>query len=156
MQKRKPRRVVSPLMLLAGKQAIGNDADRILFPFAVHLEEVAKGHGYGQSIRVLTMFAAATYDAGLFYGHKSLLALADKAGDDWIVAGETTQQRGITDRIVMTADSLKAMRALFCALLELMPSMELAAWTSFMGNAQRRWDKFAASQQSVFRYAAAA
>ncbi|WP_133678577.1 hypothetical protein [Paludibacterium purpuratum] len=151
--KRTARPARNPLLMIAGKQRIGrDDADRLLFPLAAHLYEVAAGQGYAISIRVVTLFAAAAYDAALYYKHDALKQIADKAGDMWIAGAQRCADHGIADRVVLTGDELRAARLLVRALNDLLPGMEVAAWRAFVDNARRRWAQYATD--SVFAWAA--
>ena len=150
--KRKERPIRNPLHLLAGKQPIGPDSERMLFPYQLHLQEVALGHGYGTSVRLVTYLLSASYDASLFYRLPQLEKLANEAGDAWIQAGERCQAKGITERVICTGDELETIRKCLRALVHMMPTFELGAWTSFIENAARRWAKFAGGETSAFRH----
>lgn len=145
--KRKPKPVGNPLRLIAAKTPIGErDTDQLLFPFSAHLYEVAMGHGYGESIRCITLQLAAAYDAGRFYRHPGLERTAERAGDMFVAAGERCRAQGMTDRVVLNADELTAVRRLLCALYALLPSMEIGAWGAMLKSASDRWQQAVAAR----------
>jgi hypothetical protein len=143
--KRIPRAARNPMLMIAGKQRVGAaDADTQLLPFLAHLHEVAQGYGHGATTRIVTRYCSAAYDAALYYNHPGLKRAAESAGDGWIEAAERCRRNGINDRVVINGDELRMLRQLACALLELVPGMEVAAWAAFVGNADERWAKYAA------------
>lgn len=147
--KRTPRAVRNPLLLIAGKQPIGQkDADRLLFPFLAHLYEVKQGHGEASSIRTVTTTLAAAHDAALFYRLDGLMAAGEAAGeaagDAWLESGQKCADRSIRDRVVLTGDDMRKLDTFARVLSGVLPVMELQAWIYFMDCAQKRWDQFVA------------
>lgn len=143
--KRTPRPVRNPLMLIAGKQPIGQkDADRLLLPFLAHLYEVKQGRGEATSIRTVTITLAAAHDAALFYRLDGLMATGEAAGDAWLESGQKCADRRIRDRVVLTGDDMRKLDQFTRALAGVLPVMELQAWVYFMDSAQKRWDEFVA------------
>lgn len=143
--KRTPRPVRNPLLLIAGKQPIGQtDADRLLFPFFAHLYEVKQGHGEAASIRAVTTTLAAAHDAALFYRLDGLMAAGEAAGDAWLESGQKCADRSILDRVVLTGDDMRKLDRFARVLAGVLPVMELQAWLYFIDSAKKRWDQFVA------------
>lgn len=149
---RKPRRIISPLMLIAGMQKLHQrDAMAFVSTFDTFLYQIERGTADGTAIRGMTLFLAALYDASVHYQARNVQALIDATGDLWVRAAERCDGRGMTDRIVVNAEELAALRRLKEAMAVFLPEVQVGPWKSFMENAQRRWDKHAAT--SSFRHA---
>jgi hypothetical protein len=151
--KRKERRVINPLYLVAGVQKIAT-ADAMLFceKFDDFLFQIERGHGEAEAIRGMTLFIAALYDASVHYKASNVKALIDKTGDLWIRAAERCTAKGMTDRIAINAEEMDTLRTLHEAMRVFLPEVQVGPWKCFMESAQRRWDKFAGQSQAFKNY----
>lgn len=154
---RVPRRVISPLLLVAGMQKL-HQADAMAFAstFDTFLFALERGHADHVAIRGMTLFIAALYDASRHYQARNVERLIDATGDLWIRAAERCSAKGMNDRIVVNAEELAALRELYDAMRVFLPEVQVGPWKAFMENAARRWDRYAASSSAFASHALAA
>lgn len=154
---RQPKRIINPLMLVAGLQKLHErDAMAFVSTFDSFLFALERGHADHVAIRGLTLFLSALYDASRHYGARNVEALIDATGDLWIRAAERCSAKGINDRIVVNAEELAALRELHDAMRVFLPEVQVGPWKAFMENAARRWDQYAALSPAFASHALAA
>lgn len=143
---RTPRPVRNPLLVMQGKQPIGQAmADVCIFPLAAHLFEAAEGRGGAMTIRQITVYMSAARDVSLYYNDRLLESCCDQASDLWITSGYRCQDHNIHDRMVLDAATLMALRELMWQLYRRLPAVERVVWAACMMQAAQRWDRYAAT-----------
>lgn len=139
----KKRIIANPLMLLAGQQTLSDDADSQIFPLLAHLEEVRTGHGYFDSIRMVTIYMQAMMSCvnnTMTQRNDSLVRMISEAGKAWMAAGEKSVDHGMGDRVVLTADAWQKISRAVRIFLHVLPQVKVYIWTGAIKQAAQSWD----------------
>lgn len=137
------KRIVNPLQLLAGQQTLAHDADSQIFPLLVHLEEVRTGHGYFDSIRMVTIYMQAMMSCvnnTMTDRNDSLVRMIAEAGKAWMAAGEKSVEHGMGDRVVLTADAWQKISRAVRIFLHVLPQVKVYIWAGAVTHAAKSWD----------------
>lgn len=130
--------------MLAGQQPLGASADDQILPFLLHFEEVRAGHGYGESIRTVTIYLHAMLSCvnnTATKKNETLVRYMAEAGKAWMACGEKSDAAGLDDRIVLTGDAMQTISRAIRVFLMVMPQLKLYVWTGAILRAAELWQQ---------------
>lgn len=130
------RKIHDPLAVLAANSPLGQDADRQILPFLVHLEEIRQGHGNQDNYDVCSVYLQAMLSTIASARHQQLRALIIDACNAWLEADAKRTKIG-TDRMLLTGDQMKAISKAVKFFLMVMPQVKLGIWVAAVAHGRR-------------------
>lgn len=130
------RKIHAPLAVLAANSPLGQDADRQILPFLVHLEEIRQGHGNQDNYDVCSVYLQAMLSTIASARHQQLRALIIDACNAWLEADAKRVKIG-TDRMLLTGDQMKAISKAVKFFLMVMPQVKLGIWVAAVAHGRR-------------------
>lgn len=132
----KRKTIHDPLAVLAANSPLGQDADRQILPFLVHLEEIRQGHGNQDNYDVCSVYLQAMLSTIASARHQQLRALIIDACNAWLEA-DAKRAKIKTDRMLLTGDQMKAISRAVKFFLMVMPQVKLGIWVSAVAHGRR-------------------
>lgn len=133
------------MQLLAYKSALGEkEADRQALPMLVHLEEVKRGHGGKDSIRVCVIYLQAMLACAnaVTPRNDSLVRIVVDACNAFITASDRCLNHGNMQRVVLTVDESKTMSKAIRIFLRIMPQLQVGLWINAVEAGVRKWNQY--------------
>ena len=130
------RKIHDPLAVLAANSPLGQDADRQILPFLVHLEEIRLGHGNQDNYDVCSVYLQAMLSTIASARNQQLRAMVIDACNAWVEADAKRTKIG-TDRMLLTGDQMKAISKAVKFFLMVMPQVKLGIWVAAVAHGRR-------------------
>lgn len=130
------RKVHDPLAVLAANTTLGQDADRQILPFLVHLEEIRQGYGNQDNYDVCSVYLQAMLCTVVSARHQQLRAMIIDACNAWLEA-DAKRMKLATERMLLTGDQMKAISKAVRFFLMVMPQVKLGIWVAAVAHGRK-------------------